>query len=57
MNSNKLEKTEKELAVTVTSIGDDIGILSASLLSLVLDESAFSNIWLVNISKVILFNN
>lgn len=42
LESPKLAKTEKELALTLTSICDDIGILTASLISLLLDNTAFS---------------
>jgi hypothetical protein len=38
-----LDRNEKELALTLTTVFDDIGILSASILSLVLDNTAFKN--------------
>lgn len=44
LESNKLVKREKELAVTLTTVFDDIGILSASLVSLLLSNTAFKNI-------------
>ena len=43
LESPDLQRNEKELALTLTSICDDIGILSASLLSLLLDNTAFSD--------------
>ena len=39
--SNKLRDTEKELALTMLTIFDDIGILLASLTSLVLSTTIF----------------
>ena len=44
LEHEKLAKTEKELALTMTTIGNDIGILSASLLALLLDNTAFKNL-------------
>jgi CLN3 protein len=44
LESTTLKRTEKELALTMTSICDDMGILTASLLSLLLDNTAFSNL-------------
>lgn len=41
LESEKLAKNEKELALTLTGVGNDIGILSASLLSLLLANTAF----------------
>jgi hypothetical protein len=42
LESEKLAKNEKELALTLTGVGNDIGILSASLLSLLLSNTAFN---------------
>jgi battenin len=41
LESEKLAKNEKELALTLTGVGNDIGILLASLLSLLLANTAF----------------
>ncbi len=41
LESEKLAKSEKELAMTMTGVCNDIGILSASLLSLLLANTAF----------------
>jgi hypothetical protein len=41
LESPKLPKNEKELALTLTTVCNDIGILSASLLSLLLANTAF----------------
>ena len=41
LESPKLLKNEKELALTLTTVCNDIGILSASLLSLLLANTAF----------------
>ena len=41
LESPELGRNEKELALTLTTVCDDIGILSASLLSLLLDNTAF----------------
>ncbi len=41
LESDKLAKNEKELALTITTVCNDIGILSASLLSLLLANTAF----------------
>lgn len=45
LESQHLFRTEKELAITITSIGDDFGILLASILSLILDTTAFKSKW------------
>jgi battenin len=42
LESPDLAKNEKELALTLTTVCNDIGILSASLLSLLLANTAFS---------------
>ena len=41
LESPKLPKNEKELALTLTTVCNDIGILSASLLALLLANTAF----------------
>jgi battenin len=41
LESDKLAKNEKELALTITTVCNDVGILSASLLSLLLANTAF----------------
>jgi hypothetical protein len=41
LESPDLPKNEKELALTMTTVCNDIGILSASLLSLLLTNTAF----------------
>ncbi len=43
LESPLLLKTEKELALTLTTIFDDIGILLASLLALLLDNTVFKH--------------
>uniref|UniRef100_A0A7S3KTF3 Battenin n=1 Tax=Euplotes crassus TaxID=5936 RepID=A0A7S3KTF3_EUPCR len=43
LNSDKLKKTEKELAVITTCIFDDMGILLASLFSLTLSNTLFKH--------------
>ena len=40
-NSNKLEQTDKELSMMILTVFDDIGILSASILSLVFSLTIF----------------
>ncbi len=40
LESTKLMQNEKELALTITTVGNDIGILLASLVSLVLTTNA-----------------
>lgn len=42
LESPKLPKNEKELALTMTGVCNDIGILSASLMSLLLANTAFN---------------
>ncbi len=42
LESEKLAKNEKELALTMTGVSNDIGILLASLLSLLLANTAFN---------------
>lgn len=44
LESPNLQRTEKELAMTLTTVCNDIGILIASLLSLLLDNTAFSDV-------------
>ena len=39
--TNRLEKTEKELAMNVSTISNDIGIISASTIALILSLTAF----------------
>lgn len=41
LESPDLAKNEKELALTMTTVCNDIGILSASLMSLLLANTAF----------------
>lgn len=41
LESDKLAKNEKELALTITGVCNDVGILAASLLSLLLANTAF----------------
>ena len=41
LESPNLAKNEKELALTMTTVCNDIGILSASLMSLLLANTAF----------------
>jgi hypothetical protein len=41
LETPNLKRTEKELALTLNSIINDFGILSASLLALLLDNTAF----------------
>ena len=41
LESPKLAKNDKELALTLTTVCNDFGILSASLLSLLLANTAF----------------
>jgi battenin len=41
LESDKLAKSEKELAITMTGVCNDIGILFASILSLLLSNTAF----------------
>lgn len=43
LESPELDRNEKELALTLTTVCDDMGILTASLLSLLLDNTAFKN--------------
>ncbi len=43
LEGNSLKKSQKELALTLCTAGNDFGILFASLLSLVLANTAFSN--------------
>jgi predicted MFS family arabinose efflux permease len=43
LESPNLAKSEKELALTLTTVCNDIGILTASLLSLLLANTAFSS--------------
>ncbi len=43
LESPSLHRTEKELAMTLTTVCNDIGILSASLFSLLLDNTYFAN--------------
>ena len=40
LESTKLMQNEKELALTITTVGNDIGILLASIVSLILTSSA-----------------
>ena len=44
LESHELVRREKELALTLTGVFNDIGILSASLVSLLLVNTAFKNI-------------
>ena len=41
LESPKLAKSEKELALTITTVGNDVGILLASLTSFVLSKFVF----------------
>ena len=41
LESDELGKTEKELSMIITTIFNDIGILSSSLVSLLLTNTAF----------------
>ena len=41
LESPKLHKKEKELAMTLTTVSNDIGVLIASLLALLLDSTYF----------------
>lgn len=41
LEDEQLQKTEKELALTITAICDDVGILLSSSLTLLLDNTAF----------------
>lgn len=41
LESPNLQRNEKELALTITTVCNDIGILAASLLALLLDNTAF----------------
>jgi hypothetical protein len=41
LESPKLAKSEKELAMTMTGVCNDLGILMASLMSLLLANTAF----------------
>jgi len=41
LETPKLERTEKELALTIMTIFEDVGVLLASLLSLLLDNTVF----------------
>ncbi len=43
LQSLELKKNQKELALTITTIGNDIGILSASILALILNNTAFKS--------------
>lgn len=43
LENPQLDRNEKELAMTLTTVFDDIGILSASLISLLLDNTVFKN--------------
>ena len=43
LENPKLEKNEKELALTLTTVCNDMGVLTASLLSLLLDNTCFKN--------------
>ena len=43
LESPKLEKDEKELALTLSTVFNDIGILCAALVSLLLDNTAFKS--------------
>mmetsp|Transcript_18815 Transcript_18815/g.21016 ORF Transcript_18815/g.21016 Transcript_18815/m.21016 type:complete len:263 (+) Transcript_18815:585-1373(+) len=43
INSDKVKKTEKELAVITTCIFNDFGILSATILSLILSNTLFKD--------------
>ena len=45
LESPNLKRTEKEVALVLTSIGDDLGILCAALLALLLNNTAFKNMW------------
>ena len=44
LESPNLVRREKELALTLTTVFDDIGILTASILSLILMNTAFASI-------------
>lgn len=44
LESPKLQRNEKELALTITTVCNDIGILTASLLALLLDNTAFKDV-------------
>jgi hypothetical protein len=41
LESRDLAKSEKELALTITGVCNDIGILTASLMALLLSNTAF----------------
>ena len=41
LESKDLLRTEKEIAITVCTAGNDIGILSASILSLILTNTVY----------------
>ncbi len=43
LESPNLGRNEKELALTLTTVFNDIGVLTASLLSLLLDNTAFKD--------------
>jgi hypothetical protein len=44
LENEKLDRSEKELALTLTTIFEDFGVLLAVLLSLTLDNTVFINI-------------
>jgi len=46
LETPKLERTEKELALTIMTIFEDVGVLLASLLSLLLDNTVFHH-WII----------
>lgn len=43
LESPDLGRNDKELALTLTTVFNDIGVLTASLLSLLLDNTAFKD--------------
>lgn len=44
LESDKLKKNQKELALTLSTAGNDFGILTASVLSLIIYNSVFANL-------------
>ena len=50
LESTELAYTEKELALTITTIFNDIGILTASITALVLTNTVFK-MWYLNMIK------
>ena len=44
LENRGLEQYQKELALTITTAGNDIGILSASIISLILSNTTFKTV-------------